>query len=109
MKLRAFLSTVPMAAVALALPTQAVPRYVAAMDHAEKPRSSFRSWRMVNGWAERSVAIQTVERNGENGDYMSATHVIFDSPSSPMEIARLQHLCERWTCRLGENPLYPRA
>lgn len=109
MTLRHFLSTVPMAAVALALPAQAEPRYIAVMDPCAmptpEPKSTFRGWEMDHDMVEITVTFKTVERS-DNRDYMCAMRTIHDSPHAAEEVARLYRECERWTCRLGENPLY---
>lgn len=111
MKLRAFLSTLPLAAVALALPAKAEPRYVAVVDPMAPvetpPTSSFRSHETDYDYDRAEVTFKTVERSG-NGDYMCAKRTVYRicDPLTDAEVARLHHLCERWTCRLGENPLY---
>lgn len=111
MTLRAFLSTVPMAAVALALPAKAEPRYIAVMDpcsvpeRTPEPKSRSRGYEIGHDMAARIVTFKTVERS--DGDYMSATRTIHDSPHAAEEVARLYRECERWTRQLGENPLYP--
>lgn len=110
MKLRAFLSTVPMAALALALPAQAESRYVAVMDPYPDPEPTcrdYRAWWSTVDWEALRAEFISVERcaNGDKSHMRMSTSNI-DRAEFAREVRHLEEAHSRWTALGGTPPAF---
>lgn len=112
MKLRAFLATVPLAAVALALPDRAEPRYVAVMDHGDRrgdySGSSFRGWYVDVAMERNAATFFLVEKvSNDDASWVNRGEQRIWCADDWIFAKWFAFMCrahEEWVARIGPHP-----